>query len=76
MRIWLELAGNLNAVGNEHVITLENGLPVELDSGKGIQPIKGQNIDCALFRFPRLRKLDLVRPRLVRDPFGLELVES
>jgi hypothetical protein len=47
----LELICDIYAVVDEHVVTLEDCLAIELDGGEGIEAIKCKDMSCASTRF-------------------------
>jgi hypothetical protein len=62
-------------MGHEHIVTLQNDVPIELDSSKGIQAIEYQDCDGAIMRRANGRQVDSICPALVGNPLGLEFVE-
>ena len=61
---------------NKHIITLKNDIAIELDGSKSVEAVKGQNRDLSFLGSFDFWKVHFVCPGLVRNPFGLELIES
>lgn len=72
--VLLQHGCNVDALGGEHVVRLENGLAVQHDGGKGIQTVKGQHGFGTLRDGVRGGEGGAVQPLGLADPLDVELV--
>jgi hypothetical protein len=72
----LHLRRNIKTMRDEHVVTLEDGLSVELNGRECIQAIESQHVSHASLLFRYLRQFQFVRPCFICNPFCFELIEA
>lgn len=72
----LQLGRNIDAMGDKHVVALENDMAIEPDRGKGVEAIEGQHRHGSVPGRSDLGQHDFVCPGLIGHPLRVELVES